>query len=187
VASFAWPFDQGVEGTGKPEDNGGLSLWGSNPNLPQEEWDALRQWLSIVGPAVGFVFHHSKFDLHLMDAGVRRWPGLGIDLSPWTIWDTQNVAHLLWPEAKTTSLKPTAKRLWGVAETGESEKVKEYLRKAKLPGRFRPVDAPGRIGQLKRAPGHGPRRANQEGAGRLRRRAHDRPRGFDQTRRFRSS
>lgn len=133
VVSFAWPFDQGVEATGKPEDNGNTTLWETNQNLPETEWDALREWLTMVGPRTGFVFHHAKFDLHLMDAGVRRWPGKGIDLSDWTKWDTQNVCHLLWPEAKTTSLKPTAKRLWGVAETGESEKVKEYLRKSKLP------------------------------------------------------
>lgn len=133
VASFAWPFDQGLEGTGKPEDAGSISLWGNNNNLPESEWDALREWLRLVGPVCGFVFHHAKFDLHMMDAGVRCWPGKGIDLSGWTAWDTQNVAHLLWPEAKTTALKATAKRLWGEAETGESEKVKDYLRKAKLP------------------------------------------------------
>jgi DNA polymerase I-like protein with 3'-5' exonuclease and polymerase domains len=133
VASVAWAFDQGVEGTGKPEDLGNLSLWGKTQNLPESEWQALLEWLRIVGRCCGFVFHHAKFDLHLMDAGVRRWPGQGIDLSPWTVWDTQNVCHLFWPQAKTTSLKPTAQRLWGVAETNESQLVKAYLAKSKLP------------------------------------------------------
>lgn len=133
VASVAWAFDQGVEGTGKPEDRGDVSLFGVTENLPESEWQALREWLTIVGPSVGFVFHHAKFDLHLMEAGVRRWPGQGIDLSAWTVWDTQNVCHLFWPQAKTTSLKPTSQRLWGIAETNESQLVKNYLAKAKLP------------------------------------------------------
>ena len=131
--SFAWAFDQGVAGTGKPEDSGQLSFFEDDPNLDKDEWDALREWLRLVGPSTGFVFHHAKFDLHLMAAGVRRWPGEGIDLADWTVWDTQNVCHLLWPETKTTSLKPTSKWLWGVAETNESEMVREYLRKSKLP------------------------------------------------------
>lgn len=131
--SFAWAFDQGVAGTGKSEDSGQLSFFEDDPNLDKEEWDALREWLRLVGPETGFVFHHAKFDLHLMAAGVRRWPGEGIDLADWTLWDTQNVCHLLWPETKTTSLKPTSKWLWGVAETNESEMVREYLRKSKLP------------------------------------------------------
>ena len=133
MVALAWPFDQGVQMTGKPEDTGQLDLWTENPNLPKEEWLALVEWLKLVGERVGFVFHHAKFDLHIMAAGVRQWPGLGVDLSHWTKWDTQNVCHLIWPKAKTTSLKPTAARLWGVDETNESEMVKEYLRKAKLP------------------------------------------------------
>jgi DNA polymerase I-like protein with 3'-5' exonuclease and polymerase domains len=134
VASLAWAFDQGVDGTGKPEDTGENSLWDTAAkNLPLEEWEALKQWLTLIGENTGLVFHHAKFDLHLMDAGVRRWPGLGIDLSAWTAWDTQNVCHLLWPHTKTTSLKPTSQRLWGLAETDESQLVKSYLAKSKLP------------------------------------------------------
>ena len=133
VVSFAWAFDQGVEGTGKVEDTGLLSLVDQNENLPLSEWLALKEWLILVGKAQGIVFHHAKFDLHLMAAGLRPYPGQGIDLMDYTVWDTQNLCHLLWPEAKTTSLKPTARRLWGGAETNESEMVQSYLRKAKLP------------------------------------------------------
>jgi len=133
VVSFAWAFDQGVEGTGKAEDTGELSLISQNQNLPESEWDALVQWLHLIGPKVGLVFHHAKFDLHLMFAGVRCFPGKGVDLAAYTVWDTQNVCHFLWPESKTTSLKPTSRRLWGIAETNESEMVQSYLRKAKLP------------------------------------------------------
>jgi len=132
IISFAWAFDQGVSGTGKPEDPGSLDF-DQAKNLDKSEWDALKEWLALVGPEVGFVFHHAKFDLHLMAAGVRRWPGEGIDLSKWTVWDTQNVCHLIWPESKTTSLKPTSQRLWGIEETNESEMVRDYLRQTKLP------------------------------------------------------
>ena len=133
VVSFAWAFDQGVEGTGKAEDTGQLSLVSQNSNLPYEEWVALGTWLSWVGQENGLVFHHAKFDVHMFAAGLRGHENSGLDLLDKTLWDTQNVCHLLWPEAKTTSLKPTAKRLWGIDETNESEMVQSYLRKAKLP------------------------------------------------------
>lgn len=133
VVSFAWAFDQGVEGTGKPEDTGQVSLVGGHQNLPYDEWVALATWLSWVGQSNGLVFHHAKFDLHILAAGLRYEEGSGIDLMHKVKWDTQNVCHLLWPEAKTTSLKPTARRLWGGDETNESEMVQAYLRKAKLP------------------------------------------------------
>ena len=135
VVSLAFPFDQGVEGTGKPEDTGQTSLFGENPNLDRGEWEALLKWLELVGEETGpyLVMHHAKFDMHMMNAGVRRWPGLGIDLQNWLFWDTQNVCHLAYPHHKTTALKPTSRILWGVAETNESELVQTYLRKAKLP------------------------------------------------------
>jgi DNA polymerase I-like protein with 3'-5' exonuclease and polymerase domains len=135
VVSFAFPFDQGTEGTGKPEDTGQGTLFGENPNLDIDEWQALLTWLELVGENQGpyLVMHHAKFDMHMMNAGVRRWPGQGIDLQNWLVWDTQNVAHLAWPQHKTTGLKPTSRILWGVAETNESELVQTYLRKTKLP------------------------------------------------------
>lgn len=132
LVSFAFPFDQGVAGTGKVEDTGQQSFFDQDDNLDRGEWEALLEWLQLVGPN-GFVFHNAKFDMHMMRAGVRRWPRLGIDLARWLKWDTQNVCHLAWPETKTTSLKPTSKRLWGIKETDESELVQTYLRKAKLP------------------------------------------------------
>ena len=132
LVSFAFPFDQGVANTGKPEDTGQQSFFDQSDNLDRGEWEALLKWLELVGPN-GFIFHNAKFDLHMMFAGVRRWPKVGIDLARWLKWDTQNVCHLAWPQARTTSLKPTAKRLWGIKETTESELVQTYLRQAKLP------------------------------------------------------
>jgi DNA polymerase-1 len=132
LVSFAFPFDQGVTNTGKPEDTGQQSFFDQNDNLDRGEWEALLKWLELVGPN-GFIFHNAKFDLHMMFAGVRRWPKVGIDLARWLLWDTQNVCHLAWPQSRTTSLKPTAKRLWGIKETTESELVQTYLRQAKLP------------------------------------------------------
>lgn len=134
LVSFAFPFDQGVVGTSKPEDDGQQSLLDENPNLDRGEWEALLEWLRLMGEYGPYLaFHHAKFDMHMMRAGVRRWPDAGIDLEPYLVWDTQNVCHLAWPKSKTTALKPTAKRIWGIAETDESEMVQSYLRKAKLP------------------------------------------------------
>lgn len=132
LVSFAFPFDQGVANTGKPEDTGQQSFFDQNYNLDRGEWEALLKWLELVG-SNGFIMHNAKFDLHMMFAGVRRWPKAGIDLARWLLWDTQNVCHLAWPQARTTSLKPTAKRLWGIKETTESELVQTYLRQSKLP------------------------------------------------------
>lgn len=126
IVSMAWPFDQGV--SGKPEDNGQETLF-PEPNLPRAEWRSLLAWLSQVG---GLVMHNGKFDCEKMRIGVRRWPGDGIELIDQLEWDTQNVNALLWSLDKT-GLKPTATRLFGVEAADEQGKVKEYLRKAKLP------------------------------------------------------
>lgn len=134
VISFAWPFDQGLSGTGKPEDDGQGALWAEADNQPQAEWDALLQFLeeACEHHGVGLVFHHAKFDQHIMRAGTRNLQD-SVDLSKWCYWDTQNVASLLWSYTGTTGLKPTAARLWGDAETDEAQKVKDYLAAKKLP------------------------------------------------------
>lgn len=142
IVSAAWPFDQGVEATGKPEDDGSQSLFPETANQPQAEWEALTLFLS--RPYIRLVFHHAKFDIAMMRAGCRRWPGLGVDLLPNLMWDTQNVCammyapHVLTRGAKgamvpSTALKPTSMWLWGVAEGDEQKIVKEYLRRSKLP------------------------------------------------------
>lgn len=136
VVSMAWAFDQGVEGTGKPEDKSENMLWHEDSqNLGEAEWRALLRWLAIVGPKVGLDMHHAKFDMHMMQAGTRRWPDtVATEIPRWVVWDTQNVADLLWAgRYGTTSLKPTSARLWGDGETGEQAAVKEYLKKRKLP------------------------------------------------------
>ena len=134
LVSFAWPFDQGTTGTGKPEDTGQASFFDRADNLDRHEYECLLTWLKMVGQhhKQYLIMHNAKFDMHMMWAGVRQWPGAGIDLSSYLLWDTQNVCHLAWPEHKT-SLKPTSKRLWGIAETDESEIVQAHLKTAKLP------------------------------------------------------
>ena len=145
VVTFAWPYDQGVADTGKKEDNGYLTMWPDADNLPESEWLALGEWLMLVGEARGLDFHHAKFDLHIINAGCRRWPGVGFDLSPYAKWDTQNGVSLLYPtgpkiwshklhrEVPTTSLKPTATYFWGEGESDEQQVIQAYLRKNKLP------------------------------------------------------
>jgi DNA polymerase I-like protein with 3'-5' exonuclease and polymerase domains len=131
IVSVAWPFDQGVEG--KPEDNGQERLWPDADNLGSVHWRALLEWLqhrSVERP--NLVFHNAKFDLEKLRVGVRRWPGLGLDLQDGLLWDTQNVNALLWP-LEPTSLKPTCARLFGQEIADEQAKVKAYLKAAKLP------------------------------------------------------
>lgn len=129
VISFAWPFDQGL--TDKPENkNTTLDLWADH-NLPESEWNDLIKWLAMVGATNGLVMHNSKFDLHMLRTGTRFWPGT--ELVDCVVWDTQNVADLLWGKTGTTSLKPTSARLWGAQEADEQAIVKNYLANNKLP------------------------------------------------------
>ncbi len=135
VVSFAWPFDQGLSYAGKPEDNGQGSLIPDAENLDYNAYTALLAWLRLIGDQRGpfLDFHHFKFDAWIMSAGLRTEKGTGIDLEPWVAWDTQNVANLLWSYTGTTSLKPTTQRIWHDNADDEQQKVKDYLRKSKLP------------------------------------------------------
>ena len=138
IISLAWPLDQGLTGTGKPEDTNQGALFPEADNLPLSEWQALKDWLQLLGERGPYLtMHHSKFDLMILRAGIRGYEhtkhGAGIELEPQTAWDTQNVAHLLWSYHGTTSLKPTSTREFGEDLEDEQQKVKEYLRKKKLP------------------------------------------------------
>lgn len=155
VVSFAWPFDQGAMGTGKPEDRtegvqdwcrqGLLADWEPDApepdsgNLPQAQWSALTSWLDEWGGIVGLTAHNAKFDIHLMGAGSRRAEFGGVDLIDRVTWDTQGGADL-WVGWRTseagrasTSLKPNASWLWGEQEGDEKATISAYLKKHKLP------------------------------------------------------
>lgn len=136
VVSFAWPFDQGVAGTGKPEDNGQEVLWADTENLPMQEFVALLDWLELVGKDAGLSMQNAKFDLHQFRHGVRRWPGVARDLEEWVDWDTQNGNDLLFGWLPSTSLKgpgTATEYLWGAQESDEKDVISKYLKKHKLP------------------------------------------------------
>lgn len=136
VVSFAWPFDQGVTGTGKLEDRGQGALWADAENLPLSEWESLLNWLWMVGSHSELSMHHKKFDCHQFEAGVRRWPGLGLNFDELVTWDTQNGNDLLFGWLPTTSLKgkgSASEHLWGEAESDEKKVISDYLKKHKLP------------------------------------------------------
>lgn len=114
VVSHAFPFDQGMRG--KPEDDGVDTLFSlDDPNLGEDEWISLLQWLLDAGVEYGLVMHNAPFDLEKMRVGVREELGwlnpTGVDYEPWVIWDTQIVCKELDP-TEPTSLKPTAERRW---------------------------------------------------------------------------
>ncbi|ALY10003.1 DNA polymerase I [Arthrobacter phage Pumancara] len=136
VISFAWPFDQGVSGTGKPEDNGQTTLWPDAENLPLPEWLALLEFIGLIGDSHGLDFQNAKFDLHQFRAGVRRWPGVGRDFIDQLAWDTQNGNDLVFGFLPSTSLKgpgTATEYLWGEQESDEKHVISEYLKKKKLP------------------------------------------------------
>ncbi|QHB47216.1 DNA polymerase I [Arthrobacter phage AppleCider] len=136
VVSFAWPFDQGVSGTGKPEDNGQATLWPDAENLPLTEWLALLDFIEFVGEHLSLDMQNMKFDLHQFRAGVRRWPGVGREFEHLVEWDTQNGNDLVFGFLPSTSLKgpgTATEHLWGAQESDEKHVISEYLKKKKLP------------------------------------------------------
>ncbi|QPO16979.1 DNA polymerase I [Arthrobacter phage Kittykat] len=136
VISFAWPFDQGVSGTGKPEDNGQATLWPDAENLPLSEWAALLEFIRLVGESHSLDMQNSKFDCHQFRAGVRRWPGVVEDFMKYVEWDTQNGNDLVFGFLPSTSLKgpgTAVEFLWGAEESDEKHVISEYLKKKKLP------------------------------------------------------
>lgn len=139
ICSIAWPFDQGT--AGKPESLGEM-LWPEADNLPEEEWRVLLRLLK----ARPLIMHNSKFDSEKYRVGVRKWPGVGVELQDNVVWDSQNVNDLFW-RLHPTSLKPTCARIFGKEWADEAAVVKRYLAKAKLPaGRWdlMPWDAIGK-------------------------------------------
>lgn len=126
IVSIAWPFDQGTEG--KPEDTGQAKLWPDANNLNSFEWRCLLELLE----SYPLDMHNGKFDNEKYRVGVRKWPGVGVELEDNLVWDSQNVNDLLW-RLHPTSLKPTCARLFGKAWADEAAVVKKYLAKSKLP------------------------------------------------------
>lgn len=137
VASVAWPFDQGL--AGKPEQNGQEMLWADADNLPKREWTALATWLDQVH---NLVEHNGPFDTLMLAHGPRN-SDVRVkfeDALDWLVWDTMNVANYLYPLLTmpgqlrpTVALKEVMYLLTGEPVMDLQEKVKKYLRKAKLP------------------------------------------------------
>jgi DNA polymerase I-like protein with 3'-5' exonuclease and polymerase domains len=142
IVDQVWPFDQGwLEGKpgrcgwskrGRPghyplppmpawrriEQLDHISSMGIYPdydegafNFPPDQLPELLSWLS----RHPLIMHHAKFDCHILATGHRLDESTGLDLSRSVFWDTQHANGLLWP-LEPSSLKPTAKRLWGEEE-----------------------------------------------------------------------
>lgn len=121
--ALAWPFDQGIRDKLPQAD---LALDG-DPNLPESEWEALMKWLA----GRKLIMANAKFDLHMLRAGTRHWPG--VDLVDNVVWDTMLATKELDPK-DSLGLKDTAKR-WSLKGGGEDEDavdLKGFLRKQKL-------------------------------------------------------
>jgi DNA polymerase I-like protein with 3'-5' exonuclease and polymerase domains len=131
IISIAWPFDQGVDDTGKPEDTGMVGLWKDTENLGSSEWSDLMSALT----DRPLIMHNAKFDLMMIKAGVRWMPGLGIDLHRGVVWDTMVGCSLLWPRFNNALKGPGSWSYneWGAESAEEQKVIKEYLRRQKLP------------------------------------------------------
>jgi DNA polymerase I-like protein with 3'-5' exonuclease and polymerase domains len=145
--SIALPFDQGVIG-GKPgkwsdelndyeilphtekcqplvnDLRPGLGTCTCAPwNLSTADWYALCEWLQ----DKRLTFHNAKYDLHIMNAGLRTVPGSGVNLEKQFLWDTMLAQGIIEP-LETSSLKPTSERLFGEDSRDEERVIKEALK-----------------------------------------------------------
>lgn len=121
VAAHAYPFDQGT--LDKLDQPTLFAETERGRNLPRTEWDALYDWLQ----QQDLINHNIKYDLHMLAAGTRHWPGQ--DLESRVVGDTMLAAHLLWP-TQPAGLKPTAERLelLGGDERDDEKKLKAHLK-----------------------------------------------------------
>lgn len=99
-------------------------------NLNADDWYALCAWLQGKDGTErkSIDFHHAKFDMHIMRAGLRTVPNSGIDLSEQFVWDTQLAQGIIAP-LESSALKPTAERLWGSETRTAEQAVKDAMRK----------------------------------------------------------
>lgn len=100
-----------------------LNEWGEGPvtNSSLDDWERLLTWLK----NQKLIFQHAKFDLDMFRRGAPNgWHGA--ELVDMTQWDTKLGSWLRWP-LETTSLKPTAERLWGKDERTEQADMEKWL------------------------------------------------------------
>lgn len=131
IGKAALPFDQGRLSDKMPYLQ--MDLFEDvemDPNLPEEAWSQLLQWLS---ERDLLVMHNGKFDLHMLEAGTRHWPGIG--LGHVEVWDTMVAAKELDP-LLPVGLDEVGKRMGFGGKVGKNA-VQEWLKARKLPpGRY---------------------------------------------------
>lgn len=100
-------------------------------NLNRDDWEALCEWLT----QRRLTMHNMKYDLHIMNAGLRDGSCgggsnrmSGVNLVDQTTWDTMLAQNIICP-LETSSLKPTSERLFGDSSRDEERIVKEALKK----------------------------------------------------------
>lgn len=122
--SCAWAFDQGIRDKRPTEQ---LTLEGeADPNLGQAEWEQLCEWLRT---REAIVYHNAKFDLALLRAGTRHWPG--VDLAHNFHWDSLLASRVLDPK-HSASLDSCAKRI-GIEGKSGLDEIKAWLRSHRFP------------------------------------------------------
>lgn len=120
------PFDQGVRDK-LPNAQLEIGLFGEteDPNLPEEAWEELLDWLYLRAT----IYHNSKFDITMMRVGTRHWPGRDRIAEPW--WCTMLTQGVLDP-IEPRGLDVSAQRLGIGAKAGLTE-VRGWLKSRKFP------------------------------------------------------
>lgn len=132
IWAHAFPFDIGdaarkgfEDGAPDPEGDAHQLTY----NLPRDEWQFLLDWLVAVVSREGIVCQNTKFDVHMLRYGTEQYPGVDLEryVPPGLWFDTMLGTKVLDPHVPTTSLKPTAARIWGEAEVAEAKEQTEGL------------------------------------------------------------
>lgn len=130
IVSRGFPFDQG-ERDKLPAVQ--LDMFGGeDPNLGEAEWYELLEWLASRDVLVN---HNLKFDLMMLAAGTRHWPGIDLTRGGARLWDTLLVEKELAPR-ETLSLQATGER-HGLGGKVGSDELAAWLKGRKYPrGRY---------------------------------------------------
>lgn len=127
VVTAGFPFDQG-ERDKLPAVQLDFMAGEGDPNLGRAEWDELLEWLATRQVLVN---HNLKFDLMMLAAGTREWPGrnlLELGAQP---WDALLVEKELSPR-ETLSLQATGGR-YGLGGKVGSDELAAWLKGRKYP------------------------------------------------------
>lgn len=121
--SVGLPFDQGIRDKIPTVQMDLFDM--HDPNLPEEAWYELLDWLT----RRDVVYHNAKYDMTMMEAGTRHWPGRRITDN--LLWDSMLASRILDPTLPARLGEVATREGFG-GKKGIDE-LRAWLKKRKFP------------------------------------------------------